>query len=155
MGEAARRKRLGLDGRKMGDAVRAALNQDVGGDVWAWAKQKAIPNEFIVLSAESPDVRTGAITNREAAATRHRVVGQVLIRRGEPWLEAMIFDPCEEFRQDLYVELGMNAIRIAHGLMEGERVDEVWHETVTTTWPNELEMRRTMKITTPPGERTA
>jgi hypothetical protein len=152
MGEAARRKRLGFDGRRMGETVRAALNQEAGGDVWAWAKQTVTPNEFIVLGADTPEVRTGVITNAEAASTPHRVVGQVLIRRGEPWLEAMIFDPCEEFRKELYVELGMSAIRIAHGLMEGERVDEVWQETVMTTLPNEVEMRRTLKIPDPPAE---
>lgn len=152
MGEAARRKRLGFDGRRMGETVRAALNQEAGGDVWAWARQTVTPNEFTVLDADTRDVRAGVITNAEAARTPHRVVGQVLIRRGEPWLEAMIFDPCEEFRKELYVDLGMEAVRIAHGLMDGERVEQVWHETVSTTFSGEVEMRRTLTVPGPPAE---
>ena len=83
MGEAARRKRQGFDGRRMGEAVLAALNQDAGGNVWGLVKGTATPAEFIVLGAESPEVRTAFITNAEAADTPHRVVGQVLMRRGE------------------------------------------------------------------------
>jgi hypothetical protein len=145
MGEAARRRQLGFDGRRMGETVRAALNQDAGGDVWGLCKGAPTPTAFIVLGAESPDVVAGVITNAEAAKTPHRVVGQVLIRRGEPWLEAMIFDPCEEYRSELYAELGAGALHTAHGLMDGERVDEVWHQIVSSTWPHATELRRIMR----------
>ncbi|HYR09568.1 MAG TPA: hypothetical protein VEQ60_17470 [Longimicrobium sp.] len=152
MGEAARRRRLGFDGRRMGDAVLAALNQDAGGDVWGLVKGAAPPTEFMVLGAEDPEVRAAFITNAEAAETPHRVVGQVLIRRGEPWLEAIIFDPCETYRAELYAELGVRAVRIAHELMDGERVDEVWHDIVSSTFPGDAEMLRTAKSRVPAPE---
>jgi hypothetical protein len=133
MGEAARRRRLGFDGPGMGEAARAALNQEAGGKVWGLAKGSA-PDEFLVLDAEGPEVRTAVITNAQAAQTPHRVVGLVLIRRGEPWLEAMVFDPCEEYRSALYDELAANALRIAEGAAGAEPVDEVWHEIISTTW---------------------
>lgn len=152
MGEAARRKRLGFDGRKLGEGVRAALNQDAGGDVWGLVKGTATPTEFMVLGADSPEVRTAFITNAEAAETRHRVVGQVLIRRGEPWLEVMIFDPCDAYRWELYAELGANAVRIAQDLMDGERVDEVRHDIVSSTFPGDAELLRTTKARIPAPE---
>jgi hypothetical protein len=145
MGEAARRKRLGFDGRRMGEAVLAALNQDAGGNVWGLVRGAATPTEFMVLGAEGPEVRAGSITNAEAAETPHRVVGQVLVRRGEPWLEAIIFDPCEAYRWDLYAELGATAVRVASELMEGERVDEVRHDIVSSTFPGDVELLRTAK----------
>ena len=152
MGEAARRKRQGFDGRRMGEAVLAALNQEAGGVVWALAKGGQTPTDFIVLDAESPEVRTGHITNAEAAGTPHRVVGIVLVRRGEPWIETMVFDPCETYRSEMYTELAANAARIANGLMEGERVDEVWNEIVSSAWP-ETELRKTLAPPGPAAER--
>lgn len=146
MGEAARRRRQGFDGRRMGEAVLAALNENAGGVVWTLAKGSAPPTEFVVLGAESPDVRTGHITNGQAAETPHRVVGLVLVRRGEPWIETMVFDPCEAYRSELYTELATDAVRIAHAAMAGERVDEVWHEIVSSAWP-EGEHRKVLRPT--------
>jgi hypothetical protein len=103
----------------------------------------------MVLGADSPEVRAAFITNAEAAETPHRVVGQVLVRRGEPWLEAIIFDPCETYRADLYAELGVRAVRIAHELMDGEKVDEVRHDIVSSTFPGDAELLRTLKASSP------
>lgn len=134
MGEAARRKRLGFDGPGMGDAALDALNADAGGKVWSVARGAPASTEFLVLDAEGPETRVAMITNAEAARTPHRVVGLVLIRRGEPWLEAMVFDPCEEYRSALYDDLAANALSIADEAVDAERIDEVWHEIVSTTW---------------------
>jgi hypothetical protein len=154
MGEAARRKRQGFDGRAMGEAALSALNEDAGGVVWALARGGSTPTHFIVLDAESADVRTGHITNGEAASTPHRVVGLVLIRRGEPWLEAMVFDPCEEYRSALYDELAANALHIADEAVGADRVDEVWHEIVSST-RREKKIRTILKPDEPASEQTA
>lgn len=153
MGEAARRRQQGFDGRRMGEAVLAALNGDAGGVVWALAKGGSMPNDFIVLDAESTDVRTEHITNRQAASTPHRVVGLVLVRRGEPWIEAMVFDPCETYRPDLYTELVANAVRLADGLMQGERVEEARIEIVSSAWPESV-VRKTLESSGPAAERS-
>lgn len=148
MGEAARRKRLGFNSREMGDAVLAALNENAGGPVWGLTRGAATPEMFYVADAEAPEVRPGVVTNRMASETPHRVVGIVLIRRGEPWLEAMVFDPCERFRLELYDGLQQNAVRIAEPLMGEETLDHVSIEVAATTFRGE----RTGPIEMAPGD---
>jgi hypothetical protein len=139
MGEAARRKRAGMDARKVGNAVLAALNADAGGEVWGPTRRTSIPPMFLVLDPETGEVTPGSITNAHAAETPHRVVGIVLVRRGEPWIEAMVFDPGEEYRGQVYLELQSRAIQIALPLMETEQLDSAYHEIITSTWARDRE----------------
>jgi hypothetical protein len=137
MGEAARRKRLGFDGQKLGETVLAALNQDAGGEVWALVRVRDPAPLFYMLDADSTDARAGMITTGEAIQMPHRVVAIVLERRGEPWLEAMVFDSCEEYRPEIYAQLQANAQRVASSAMGDERLEGAWHELVTSTFPGE------------------
>ena len=135
MGEAARRKRQGFDGRQLGEAVLAALNENAGGEVWGLTKGPAAAAPmFYVLDPEGAGVRAGMITNAQAAETPHRVVALVLVRRGEPWLEAMVFDPREEYRAEIYAQLQENALRIARAAMGAEPLDGLWREIATSSW---------------------
>lgn len=155
MGEAARRKRQGFDGRQLGEAVLAALNEDAGGEVWGLTKMSAAAAPmFYVVDAESSDVRPEMITNEQAAETPHRVVGLVLVRRGEPWLEAMIFDPCEEYRAEIYTQLQENAVRIARSAMGAEPLDGAWHEIITSSWAADRQRRsgRLMESSASPAQ---
>jgi hypothetical protein len=135
MGEAARRRQMGYDGRRFGEAVVAALNADAGGDVWESGRE-ATPEHFLVLGLDDAPPRAGLIQNKVAAETPHRVVSQLLFRRGEPWLMAMIFDPSQEYRTELYDRLAANAVRIVHA-NGAERIDEVRHVIVHSTWPEQ------------------
>ncbi|HST63529.1 MAG TPA: hypothetical protein VLK84_32760 [Longimicrobium sp.] len=137
MGEAARRKAAGFDGPEMGRRVLAALNEQAGGPVWELLSGGDLATEFLILDPEKDEVRAGLIKNKEAAETPHRVVAQTLYRRAEPWLTAMIFDPREEYRADFYRQMGMEAVRVAHGLMGEERIDEVRHVITTSPWKDD------------------
>jgi hypothetical protein len=141
MGEAARRKRMGMDARRVGEAVLAALNADAGGEVWGTTRRTSIPPMFLVLDPETDEVRPGSITNGQAAETPHRVVGIVLARRGESWIEAMVFDPGEEYRGQVYLELQTRALQIALPLMESEQLDSAYHEIITSTWASDRELQ--------------
>jgi hypothetical protein len=154
MGEAARRKRAGMDARKVGDAVLAALNAEAGGEVWGTTRRTSIPPMFLMLDPETGDASPGSITNAQAAATPHRVVGIVLVRRGEPWIEAMVFDPGEEYRGQVYLELQTRALRIALPLMETEQLDSAYHEIITSTWARDraLQGDRLMEAVLSTGE---
>jgi hypothetical protein len=147
MGEAARRKKLGFDGRKLGETVLAALNEDMGGIVWGIAKTSGIAPLFLVLDAETTDTHPGMITHEIARTTPHRVVGVVLERRGEAWLEVIVFDPSEEYRGEFYQRLQERALRIAaaHGV---EDLDGAWHEIVSSTWAPDKD--RQVRVLQPP-----
>lgn len=142
MGEAARRRAAGFDGRKLGEAVLAALNEHAGGPAWELVKGTQRATSFLILAHDGPGVRAGKITNAEAEATPHRVVEQALVRRGEPWLTAMIFDPCEAYRVELYDELGRDALRVARSAMGTEQVNEVRHVITTSSIPGDREAIR-------------
>jgi hypothetical protein len=139
MGEAARRRAAGFDGRKLGEEVLAALNERAGGRAWELVKGTELATSFLILDAETTEVRAGEITNGEAEETPHRVVEQAIIRRGEPWVTAMIFDPCELYRVDLYDELGRDAVRVAQSAMGTEKIDEVRHVITTSSIPGDRE----------------
>lgn len=147
MGEAARRKRLGFNGQKLGETVLAALNQDAGGEVWGIAKASAIAPLFLVLDAEGTDTRPELVTNAVARSTPHRVVGIVLERRGEPWLEAMVFDPSEAYRAELYQQIQDRALHIA--VSQGATdLDGVWHEIASSSWA--VDQDRRVRVLQPP-----
>ncbi|HEX6038049.1 hypothetical protein [Longimicrobium sp.] len=134
MGEAARRKQQGFDGRKLGEDVVAALNADAGGPAWELVRGGQQPDHFLVLGAEDESVRAVVITNREAQETPHRIVVQRLYRRGEPWLHTLIFDPSEEYRADLYTQVARRAVGVVHGASD-EGIDRVQHEIIHSSWP--------------------
>lgn len=134
MGEAARRKQQGFDGRKLGEEVLAALNADAGGKVWELVKGSEYPEHFLVLGAEEPTVTAGLITNREAEETPHRLVAQTLFRRGEPWISALIFDPVEEYRQDVYLQLARSAVGAVHGKTD-QSINRVEQRIIHSVWP--------------------
>ena len=142
MGEAARRKAAGFDGRKLGADVLAALNEHAGGPAWELVKGTEPATSFLILERDGPGVRAGEITNAEAGETPHRVVEQALMRRGEPWIAAMIFDPGEAYRVELYAELGRDAVRVAQSVMGTERIDEVRHVITASTIPGDREAIR-------------
>lgn len=148
MGEAARRRAQGFQGRALGQSALAALNDAAGGNAWSLARGGEQATDFLVLDAEGSEVRAGFITNREASETPHRIVAQTLVRRGEPWLTAMVFDPCRTYRSELYLQMGMGAAALAQSALGGERVEEIWHETTSSRWANDegrfevLEIRR-------------
>lgn len=151
MGEASRRKAAGFDGRKLGETVLAALNEHAGGPCWELVKGGEHATSFLMLDAETMEVRPGEITNAEAEETPHRVVEQAIIRRGEPWLVAMIFDPCEVYRVELYDELGRNAVRVARGVMGEEKIDELRHVITTSSIPGDREaIRKALEAAGPP-----
>jgi hypothetical protein len=133
MGEAARRKQQGFDGRRLGETVLEALNEDAGGNVWESFKDTEAPEHFLILNQEDHTARTGMVTNGEASATPHRLVTQTLVRRGEPWVAGMIFDPSEEYRPELFDALARRALRVAreHG---ADDVDEVLVEIIHSDW---------------------
>lgn len=133
MGEAARRKQQGFDGRKLGEDVLAALNADAGGPVWEVARGGQ-SDHFLVLGAEDDSTRAAVITNREAQETPHRIVVQRLYRRGEPWVHAVIFDPSEEFRADLYTEIARRAVAVVHTASD-ESIDRVQQQIIHSSWP--------------------
>lgn len=134
MGEAARRKQQGFDGRKLGEDVIAALNADAGGPVWELARGGQQSEQFLVLGAEDDSVRAAMITNREGEETPHRIVVQRLYRRGEPWLTAVIFDPSEEYRADLYTDVARRAVAAVHTASD-ERITQVEHQIIHSSWP--------------------
>jgi hypothetical protein len=133
MGEAARRRRQGFDGRKLGDDVVAALNANAGGEAWAVVREGAQPEQYLVLGADEPGARAAFVTNRQAEETPHRVVMQTLYRRGEPWLMSLVFDPSEQFRADLYTQLARDAVRVVHAAGD-ERIDTVHHQIIHSSW---------------------
>jgi hypothetical protein len=134
MGEAARRRKQGFDGQKLGETVLAALNADAGGDVWESVKDTETPTAFLVLNTEDFTVRAGIITNGAAGETPHRLVVQALMRRGDAWYTALIFDPSEEYRPELYDALARRAFRTAREA-GAEDVDEVRMEIIHSAWP--------------------
>lgn len=133
MGEAARRKQMGYDGRKLAETVVAALNADAGGDVWESGRE-ATPENFLVLGLDDSPPRAGIVKNSMATETPHRVVSQVIFRSGEPWLLAMIFDPSEEYRTEVYDRIAANTARIIHA-NGSERIDEVRQVIIHSSWP--------------------
>lgn len=151
MGEAARRKQLGMDARKLGETVLAALNQDAGGEVWGLARASGIAPMFLVLDAEGAEARPGLVSNAQASETPHRVVGVVMMRRGEPWLEAMVFDPREEYDPDFYKRLQDRALRIVQPHVGAEELDGVWHEIVSSAWA--VDQDRQVRVLQPPAPR--
>lgn len=142
MGEAARRKAAGFDGPRLGEAVLAALNADAGGPCWELVKGTQLATSFLILDPETTKVRAGEITNAEAQETPHRVVEQAIIRRGEPWMVAMVFDPCEVYRVELYDDLGRRAVRAAQSAMGDEKIDELRHVITTSSIPGDREAIR-------------
>jgi hypothetical protein len=134
MGEASRRRAQGFDGPELGRRVLATLNEYAGGNVWESLGGGDVATEFLILGSDATEVHAGLIKNKEASETPHRVVAQTLYRRGEPWLTAMIFDPCEEYRAEFYRAMGMEAVRVAHEVMGEERIDEVQHVITTSPW---------------------
>lgn len=134
MGEAARRKQQGFDGRKLGEDVVAALNADAGGPVWELAKGGQQSEHFLVLGLEDEPVRAAMVTNRQADETPHRIVVQRLYRRGEPWLTALIFDPSEEYRVELYADVARRAVAAVHTASD-ERITQVQHQIIHSSWP--------------------
>lgn len=145
MGEAARRRAAGFDGRefdRIARAALAALNAEAGGPVWELVRGDEPATSFLILDPETHEVRAGEITNREAEETPHRVVEQSIMRRGEPWMTSMIFDPSPAYRVDLYDELGRNAVRVAQSAMESEKIEEVRHVITTSTHPGDREAIR-------------
>lgn len=134
MGEAARRRKQGFDGQRLGEAVLAALNEDAGGDVWENVKGMETPTEFLILNTEDFTAQAGIITNQVAGDTPHRLVAQALMRRGDAWVTALVFDPAEEYRQELYDALARRAFRVARSA-GAEDVDEVRIEIIHSAWP--------------------
>lgn len=132
MGEAARRRKSGFDGRKLGEDVVALLNADAGGPAWELAKVGQ-PEHYLVLGAEGTAVHAAPVTNRMAEESPHRVVMQTLYRRGEPWVLSLIFDPSEEYRPDLYTEVARRAVGVVHTSSD-ERIDTVHHQIVHSSW---------------------
>ena len=142
MGEAARRRAAGFDGRELDRTARAALaalNADAGGPVWELVRGNEPATSFLILDAETHEVRAGEITNRDASETPHRVVEQAIMRRGEPWMTCMIFDPNPAYRVDLYDDLGRNAVRVAQSAMGSEQIEEIRHAITTSTHPGDRE----------------
>lgn len=132
MGEGARRRKSGMDGRKLGEDVVAVLNADAGGPAWELVKVGQ-PEHYLVLAADAPTVQAGAVTNRMAEASPHRVVMQTLYRRGEPWVLSLVFDPSEEYRMALYTELARHAVQVVHTAGD-ERIDQVHHQIIHSSW---------------------
>jgi hypothetical protein len=152
MGEAARRKQQGFDGRKLGDDVIAALNADAGGPVWEVARGGQQSDHFLVLGAEDESVRAAVVTNREAQETPHRIVVQRLYRRGEPWVHAVIFDPAEEYRADLYTQVARRAVAVVHTASD-EAIDRVQQQIIHSSWP-ELQSN-VDRVSVEPGDEPA
>lgn len=142
MGEAARRRAAGFDGPRLGETVLAALNEHAGGPCWELTKGTELATSFLILDPETTEVRAGEITNAEAEETPHRVVEQSIIRRGEPWLTAMIFDPSELYRVELYDQLGRDAVRVAQSVMGDEQIDQLRHVITTSSIPGDREAIR-------------
>lgn len=132
MGEGARRKRQGFDGRKLGEDAVSALNADAGGPAWELVKAGQ-PERYLVLDADGPGVRAAFVTNRMAEETPHRVVMQTLYRRGEPWVMSLIFDPSEEYRAELYTELARHAVGVVHTTSD-EPISTVHHQIIHSSW---------------------
>lgn len=151
MGDAARRKQQGFDGRKLGEEVIAALNADAGGPAWELAKGGVQPEHFLVMgTGEEPALKSALVTNREAGETPHRIVVQTLWRRGEPWVMALLFDPSEEYRAELYTQVARRAVRVVHATSE-EGIDRVQHRIIHSSWPELQENVDRVSVEPGPG----
>lgn len=136
MGEAARRRRLGLDGKTLLDAALAALNAAAGAPVWQPSRSRDDPRFAYFVDADG--VWRGAMALDDQLLQRpYRLVVQSLVRDGRPWMSATVVDRCPRYDRDLYDREGVTAAELAESVMNGITIERVVSATVHTDWPRD------------------